>query len=96
MPVSHLFAMFEQMCAQIHDVLLSPTHSCHEVLMLQVASMIQSPLNVMKVCFSMTEGRRVTLQSTGTQHLHLSSYPYPHSASSFQSSQHEAVVKAVK
>lgn len=65
--------MFEQMCAQIRDVLLSPTHSCCGVLVLQVAGTIQSPLNMMKL-FSMTEGRRVTLQSAGTQHLHLSSY----------------------
>lgn len=50
-PVSHLFVMFEQMRAQIRDVLLSPTHSCRGALVLQMASRIQSPLNVMKVCF---------------------------------------------
>lgn len=88
--------MFEQMCAQTHDTLLLPTQSCRGVLMLQVVGTIQTkPTGRDESLFSMTEGRKVTLQSTGTQHLHHSSYS-PATLSQPQSSQRQAVGRAAE
>lgn len=95
-PVSHLFAMFEQMCAQIHDVLLSPIHSCRGVLLLQVTSMIQSPLNVMEVCFPWQRAGEWLNSKGALSTCTLPPAPRAHSASSSQSSQRKAVVKAAE